>query len=117
MNLENLLEENPYLKGQVLLIDKPLEWSSFQVVNKLRWLIRKEYKIKKINYHFVTPELQTIFFKDSASHFIRSGAPFDYYELEKQQERIVTLYKNNGYFYFSKNHFGGFVPCEIITKN
>jgi tRNA pseudouridine55 synthase len=41
-------QENPYLKGQVLLIDKPLEWSSFQVVNKLRWLIRKEYKIKKI---------------------------------------------------------------------
>lgn len=39
---------NPYLMGQVLLIDKPLEWSSFQVVNKLRWLIRKEYKIKKI---------------------------------------------------------------------
>jgi tRNA pseudouridine55 synthase len=41
-------QENPYLTGQVLLIDKPLEWSSFQVVNKLRWLIRKEYKIKKI---------------------------------------------------------------------
>jgi tRNA pseudouridine55 synthase len=40
--------QNPYLTGQVLLIDKPLEWSSFQVVNKLRWLIRKEYKIKKI---------------------------------------------------------------------
>ncbi len=40
--------ENPYLKGQVLLIDKPLEWSSFQVVNKLRWLIRKEYQLKKI---------------------------------------------------------------------
>lgn len=39
---------NPYLNGQVLLIDKPLEWSSFQVVNKLRWLIRKEYRIKKI---------------------------------------------------------------------
>lgn len=40
--------ENPYLTGQVLLIDKPLGWSSFQVVNKLRWLIRKTYKIKKI---------------------------------------------------------------------
>ncbi|MFB0904933.1 MAG: tRNA pseudouridine(55) synthase TruB [Nonlabens sp.] len=40
--------ENKYLTGQVLLVDKPLEWSSFQVVNKLRWLIRKEYKIKKI---------------------------------------------------------------------
>jgi tRNA pseudouridine55 synthase len=41
-------KENPYLAGKVLLIDKPLGWTSFQVVNKLRWLIRKTYKIKKI---------------------------------------------------------------------
>lgn len=34
--------------GQILLIDKPLHWTSFQVVNKVRWLIRKEYKLKKI---------------------------------------------------------------------
>lgn len=29
-------------------MDKPLEWTSFQVVNKLRWLIRKQHNIKKI---------------------------------------------------------------------
>jgi tRNA pseudouridine55 synthase len=39
---------NPYLKGQVLLIDKPLGWTSFQVVNKVRWLIKQHFKIKKI---------------------------------------------------------------------
>lgn len=37
-----------YKEGQVILIDKPLEWTSFQVVNKLRWLIRKQFDIKKI---------------------------------------------------------------------
>jgi len=37
-----------YKDGQVLLIDKPLQWTSFQVVNKLRWLIRKNFGIKKI---------------------------------------------------------------------
>lgn len=37
-----------YLSGQVLLIDKPLHWTSFQVVNKLRWEIRRAFKIKKI---------------------------------------------------------------------
>ncbi len=37
-----------YKEGQLLLIDKPLEWTSFQVVNKIRWLIRREHKIKKI---------------------------------------------------------------------
>ncbi len=37
-----------YKNGQVLLIDKPLNWTSFQVVNKLRWHIRKHFDIKKI---------------------------------------------------------------------
>ncbi len=37
-----------FLLGQVLLIDKPLNWTSFQVVNKLRWKIRKTLNIKKI---------------------------------------------------------------------
>ncbi len=34
--------------GQIILIDKPLEWTSFQVVNKLRWHIKKTFNIKKI---------------------------------------------------------------------
>jgi tRNA pseudouridine55 synthase len=37
-----------FLNGQVLLIDKPLNWTSFQVVNKLRWEIRSAFDIKKI---------------------------------------------------------------------
>ena len=37
-----------YLDGQLLLIDKPLKWTSFQVVNKLRWHIRQAYDLKKI---------------------------------------------------------------------
>ena len=37
-----------YLDGQLLLIDKPLEWTSFQVVNKLRWHIRQAFNLKKI---------------------------------------------------------------------
>ncbi|MCF1420560.1 tRNA pseudouridine(55) synthase TruB [Mangrovimonas futianensis] len=37
-----------FKNGQVLLIDKPLDWTSFQVVNKLRWAIRKKHNLKKI---------------------------------------------------------------------
>ena len=35
-------------EGQVLLFDKPLHWTSFQVVNKVRWLIKQKFKLKKI---------------------------------------------------------------------
>lgn len=34
--------------GQVLLIDKPLHWSSFQAVNKIKWALRKKFGLKKI---------------------------------------------------------------------
>ncbi len=37
-----------FLNGQVLLIDKPLEWTSFQAVNKIRWHIKKKFGLKKI---------------------------------------------------------------------
>ena len=37
-----------FLNGQLLLIDKPLGWSSFQAVNKLKWAIRKNFNLKKI---------------------------------------------------------------------
>ena len=42
------MSDNPFVKGQVIMIDKPLNWTSFQVVNKVRWLIRKQYGLKKL---------------------------------------------------------------------
>lgn len=42
------LQVEDYKEGQVILIDKPLEWTSFQAVNKVRWLIKKQFGIKKI---------------------------------------------------------------------
>ncbi|MBO6212667.1 tRNA pseudouridine(55) synthase TruB [Algoriella sp.] len=42
MNTEKIQE------GHVFLIDKPLDWTSFDVVNKIRWNIRKAYNLKKI---------------------------------------------------------------------
>ena len=37
-----------FKNGQILLIDKPLTWTSFQVVNKIRGAIKKQFDLKKI---------------------------------------------------------------------
>jgi tRNA pseudouridine55 synthase len=34
--------------GQVFLFDKPYKWTSFQLVNKIRWLLCRKHKIKKL---------------------------------------------------------------------
>ena len=35
-------------KGQIFLIDKPLGWTSFQVVNKIRWHLKKTTRLQKL---------------------------------------------------------------------
>lgn len=45
--MDNFTAEE-FKNGQILLFDKPLEWTSFQLVNKVRWLIRSHCGIKKI---------------------------------------------------------------------
>ena len=37
-----------FQEGEVLLVDKPLNWTSFQVVNKIRYAIRHKLGVKKI---------------------------------------------------------------------
>ena len=37
-----------FLEGSIILVKKPLKWTSFQVVNKIRWLIKNHFNIKKI---------------------------------------------------------------------
>ena len=36
-----------FLEGQILLIDKPLTWSSFQAVNKLKYSLIRKYQLPK----------------------------------------------------------------------
>ncbi|MCT4647689.1 MAG: tRNA pseudouridine(55) synthase TruB [Carboxylicivirga sp.] len=46
MNIE--YSEERFREGQVLLINKPLEWTSFDIVNKIRLSLKRYLGIKKI---------------------------------------------------------------------
>ena len=39
---------NPYQNGKILVVDKPLKWTSFDIVNKIRYAIKDKFQIKKI---------------------------------------------------------------------
>ena len=42
------IQENAFVKGETLTLDKPLNWTSFDVVNKLKWKLKKTLKLRKI---------------------------------------------------------------------
>lgn len=42
------MERYNFIEGATLLVNKPLDWTSFDVVNKIRYALRKSLNIKKI---------------------------------------------------------------------
>lgn len=46
--MQKAYSEFSFKEGEVLLIDKPLHWTSFQAVNKVRWVIKKTFGLRKI---------------------------------------------------------------------
>ena len=50
------MQADDFLNGQVLLIDKPLTWSSFQAVNKLKYILKRNFDLPK-NSKLGMPEL------------------------------------------------------------
>jgi tRNA pseudouridine55 synthase len=43
-----MISAEDFTNGQVVLIDKPLHWSSFQAVNKMKWILKSKLGLKKI---------------------------------------------------------------------
>jgi tRNA pseudouridine55 synthase len=45
--INTLITPEDYINGQVILIDKPLKWSSFQAVNKLKYTLINKFGVPK----------------------------------------------------------------------
>lgn len=41
------MTDQDFLEGQIILLDKPLDWTSFQAVNKLKYKLKSEFKLPK----------------------------------------------------------------------
>lgn len=63
----------------------------------------EQYNIRKINYFIKDLALQKLYFNDPLKSEIRIGDPFDIDMLEQHRSDIVKLFRNNGYYYFSKD--------------
>ena len=41
------MKAEDFLNGQIILLDKPLDWTSFQAVNKLKYKLKREFNLPK----------------------------------------------------------------------
>lgn len=107
--------ENIFQEGRVLLFDKPLYWTSFDLVNKVRLMIRKAFGMKKLKVgHAGTLDpLATglmILCTGRATKTIE-----DYRELDKEYYASLHFGKTTPSFDLETETDGNY-PVEHITR-
>lgn len=86
------MELNTYQEGAILLIDKPLTWTSFDVVKKLRYLLN----VKKIGHAGTLDPLATGLLVIGTGKFTKKLNEFQ--GLDKRYEGIVQIGKTTPSF-------------------
>ncbi len=81
------MDLNAYTEGQILLIDKPLTWTSFDVVKKLRYAL----KVKKIGHAGTLDPLATGLLLIGTGKFTKKLNELQ--GLDKTYEGIITIGK------------------------
>jgi outer membrane protein assembly factor BamA len=74
--------------------------------------ISQPYYIRSLKYSIPDLTIKSIINKDSANSLIIPGKSYDTDVLQSERERITTVLKNYGYFYFSKE----FITYDIDSS-
>jgi tRNA pseudouridine55 synthase len=99
-------------KGEVILINKPLTWTSFQLVNKMKYLIRNSrFQPAKINVTDATPKLKighagTLDPLATGLLIVCSG----------KQTKNIELYQGKEKEYTGTLCLGATTPCYDLEK-
>ena len=104
------MAENTFEEGRVLLIDKPLEWTSFDVVRKIRNLI----KIKKVGHAGTLDPLATGLLIVCTGKFTKKIN--EYMSQEKEYTGTITLGAVTP-TYDLESKPGNLKPYDSITKD
>lgn len=63
-----------------------------------------QYKIRQINYLIPDSTLYQLYFNSVLKQKLNPGDPFDLEMLETHRSEIATLFRDNGYYYFSNDN-------------
>ena len=73
----------------------------------------KQYPISHIKYDIADTTLRRIYLADTTNSVVKVGMPVSEKLLDQESERAASLFRENGYYGFSKNYF--FFIADTLT--
>lgn len=116
---KNQLKEYAYSKGYFrasVNSDVTFKENKRKAIINYKLNLGEQYVIQRINYQIRDSLLHELYFNSQLKSEIKVGDAFDIEALEKHQLDIVKLYRNNGYYYFSKDDVKFIADSSVYEK-
>ena len=105
-NMLNLLHSNGFLSSSIYFDSSSSIYKDQQRINvNYNILLGKLFHIDTIAYELPDSNLQKIAIENQNEAFIKKGAPFYYSTIDQELNRLVTIFKNKGYYTITRDEF------------
>lgn len=102
---ENMLNHLQYEGYYYSIIEDSIAGENKKAKVYYEITLGKQYPIHKINYEIRDSVIRRIYMDDLENHLIKEGEVLSESLLEKESERAAELFRNKGFYNFSKNYF------------
>ena len=111
----SVLRNNGYFRGEVTYEPVPLKNPK---KSKLRYTVRLDslFTVDSLAYIGFTDSLQQLIDSTREETLIPKGSPFSVSALDGERSRISTLFRNNGYYYFTPNYTTYFADTIAVPN-
>ena len=111
----SVLRNNGYFRGNVTYEPVPMKDPK---KSKLRYTVRLDslFTVDSLAYVGFTDSLQQLIDSTSEETLIPKGSPFSVAALDGERNRISTLFRNNGYYYFTPNYTSYFADTLAVPN-
>jgi outer membrane protein insertion porin family len=110
ISMKALLKSLGYFTDSISFSDsiKIVDEDQYRTTINFNVVPGKQVTLDSINYNLRNPELQTITDAHLKEAFIKKGDPFATAPVSLELDRLVDLYRNNGYLRFTKDELKGY---------
>lgn len=112
LNIERLMKNKGY-SNAVVEVDTTFKKKRATIVYKITG--NEPYFIRSIKYETNLSELQPFVDADTSHISVKVGDLFDADKLEEERQRMVKVLRNQGFYYFNKDHI--YVEADTALNN
>ena len=111
----SVLRNNGYFRGDVTYEPVPMKNPK---KSKLRYTVRLDslFTVDSVAYMGFTDSLQQLIDSTRQETLIPKGSPFSVSSLDGERNRISSLFRNNGYYYFLPNYTTYFADTIAVPN-